>query len=163
LPALMVMFGRLLHWGKICKEITVIEYDWLHTLFSEALFRNMDLNFILSLGIQSSFLLIWSKVCCLSLNPSVLLCRFFLDPGIVPSIKSVIQGDVSNQRASMSAILDSTWAAATQPDPEDPEQTPFTCTAIIANPVVYGHYHIAEKLGIPCHVFFTMVCIMVFI
>ena len=28
--------------------------------------------------------------------------------------------------------------------------------AIIANPPSYGHIHCAEKLGIPCHMFFTM-------
>ena len=33
---------------------------------------------------------------------------------------------------------------------------PFTAQAIIANPPTYGHIHIAEKLGIPCHMFFTM-------
>ena len=33
---------------------------------------------------------------------------------------------------------------------------PFLAQAIIANPPTYGHIHIAEKLGIPCHMFFTM-------
>ncbi len=33
---------------------------------------------------------------------------------------------------------------------------PFTAQAIIANPPTYGHIHVAEKLGIPCHMFFTM-------
>ena len=36
---------------------------------------------------------------------------------------------------------------------------PLLCSAvqaIIANPPSYGHIHCAEKLGIPCHMFFTM-------
>ena len=37
-----------------------------------------------------------------------------------------------------------------------PGGEPFTAQAIIANPPTYGHIHVAEKLGVPCHMFFTM-------
>lgn len=32
----------------------------------------------------------------------------------------------------------------------------FSFQAIIANPPSYGHIHVAEKMKIPCHIFFTM-------
>ncbi|KAK6118783.1 hypothetical protein DH2020_047474 [Rehmannia glutinosa] len=33
---------------------------------------------------------------------------------------------------------------------------PFRAQAIIANPPAYGHAHVAEALGVPLHIFFTM-------
>lgn len=32
---------------------------------------------------------------------------------------------------------------------------PFRAQAIIANPPTYGHLHVAEKMNIPCHIFFS--------
>jgi sterol 3beta-glucosyltransferase len=32
----------------------------------------------------------------------------------------------------------------------------FLAEAIIANPVSFSHIHLAEKLGVPCHIYFTM-------
>ncbi|CAI8583171.1 unnamed protein product [Vicia faba] len=44
--------------------------------------------------------------------------------------------------------------ACTAPDSET--GIPFTAQAIIANPPAYGHVHVAEALGVPIHIFFTM-------
>ncbi|KAL0360388.1 UNVERIFIED_CONTAM: Sterol 3-beta-glucosyltransferase UGT80B1 [Sesamum radiatum] len=44
--------------------------------------------------------------------------------------------------------------SCTEPDPITGE--PFRAQAIIANPPAYGHAHVAEALGVPLHIFFTM-------
>jgi len=52
------------------------------------------------------------------------------------------------------SIIQSAWPAATEADPEDAESKPFVADAIIANPPVAGHIHVAEALGVPCHIMF---------
>lgn len=54
-------------------------------------------------------------------------------------------------------IVKSTWPGATEADPLDPDARAFVADAIIANPPVIGHVHVAEALGIPCHIMFPQV------
>lgn len=57
--------------------------------------------------------------------------------------------------AMVKSILLSAWPAAVSADPEDIEtRDPFVADAIIANPPAMGHLHVAEALGIPCHIMF---------
>ena len=51
-------------------------------------------------------------------------------------------------------MMRSSWPAATEADPEDTEAQPFLADAIISNPPVIGHIHVAEALGVPCHIMF---------
>ncbi len=74
--------------------------------------------------------------------------------GILPSISSIIAGEVAKKRQSLADILVSTWNACTAND--DETSLPFTAEAIIANPPSFGHIHCAEKLQIPLHMMFTM-------
>ena len=53
-------------------------------------------------------------------------------------------------------ILESTWRACTEKDPDHPDAEPFVADGIIANPPSYGHFHCAEALHIPLHIVFTM-------
>jgi len=52
------------------------------------------------------------------------------------------------------AILKSSFPACTEPDPYDDERKGFVADAIIANPPVMGHIHVAEALGAPLHIMF---------
>ncbi|KAJ6681491.1 STEROL 3-BETA-GLUCOSYLTRANSFERASE [Salix koriyanagi] len=70
--------------------------------------------------------------------------------GFIPSAP----GEISTQRKQLKAIIESLLAACTEPDIET--GVPFKAQAIIANPPAYGHVHVAEALGIPIHIFFTM-------
>lgn len=51
-------------------------------------------------------------------------------------------------------ILKSSWPAVTQPDPWDDSRKGFVADAIISNPPVMGHIHVAEALGAPLHIMF---------
>lgn len=87
-------------------------------------------------------------------NPADLMSFMVKNAGIVPSISSIIAGDVQKSRTIIGEILSSTWKACTEDD--DETGIPFTAEAIIANPPSYGHIHCAEKLQIPLHIMFTM-------
>lgn len=41
-------------------------------------------------------------------------------------------------------IMKSTWPAATEADPQDPEAKQFVAEAIIANPPAMGHIHVGK-------------------
>ncbi|XP_031500806.1 sterol 3-beta-glucosyltransferase UGT80B1-like [Nymphaea colorata] len=62
--------------------------------------------------------------------------------------------DIALQRKQIRAIIDSLFPACTEPDPDS--GSPFRAQAIIANPPAYGHVHVAEALGVPIHIIFTM-------
>jgi len=87
-------------------------------------------------------------------DPADLMSFVVKNAGIVPSISSIIAGDVGRSREMIAEILASTWKACTEDD--DETNVPFTAEAIIANPPSYGHIHCAEKLQIPLHIMFTM-------
>jgi len=75
---------------------------------------------------------------------------------ILPTRVDQIWEDVPKKRAMIAEILESTWRACTEADPERPAARPFRADAIVANPPSYGHIHCAEALHIPLHMIFTM-------
>jgi hypothetical protein len=74
--------------------------------------------------------------------------------GIVPSVSSIVAGDIAKSRRMIGEILASTWKACIEDD--DETGISFVAEAIIANPPAYGHIHCAQKLQIPLHIVFTM-------
>ncbi|CAF1290340.1 unnamed protein product [Adineta ricciae] len=87
-------------------------------------------------------------------NPADLMSFMVKNAGIIPSMSSIVAGDVGKHRHILADILKSTWLACTAND--DETSLPFTAEAIIANPPSFGHIHCAEKLQIPLHMMFTM-------
>jgi hypothetical protein len=87
-------------------------------------------------------------------DPADLMSFMVKNAGIIPSVSSIVAGDVSKHRHILADILASTWLACTAID--DETHLPFTAQAIIANPPSFGHVHCAEKLQIPLHIMFTM-------
>lgn len=56
--------------------------------------------------------------------------------------------------AMVKDMIQSSWPAVSQPDPDDPEAVHFVADALIANPPATGAIHVAEALGIPLHIMF---------
>ncbi|GFP86911.1 sterol 3-beta-glucosyltransferase ugt80b1 [Phtheirospermum japonicum] len=83
-------------------------------------------------------------------DPRVLAGYMARNKGLIPSAP----GEISIQRKQIKAIIESLLPACTEPDPITGQ--PFKAQAIIANPPAYGHAHVAEALGVPLHIFFTM-------
>ncbi|KAL8524420.1 hypothetical protein ACS0TY_014129 [Phlomoides rotata] len=83
-------------------------------------------------------------------DPRVLAGYMARNKGLIPSGP----GEISIQRKQIKAIIETLLPACTEPDPTTGEF--FKAQAIIANPPAYGHAHVAEALGVPLHIFFTM-------
>lgn len=83
-------------------------------------------------------------------DPWVLAGYMVRNKGFIPSSP----GEISVQRKQIKSIIQSLLPACTEPDTKSGE--PFIAQAIIANPPAYGHAHVAEALGVPLHIFFTM-------
>ena len=87
-------------------------------------------------------------------DPAELISFVVKNAGIIPSMSSIVDGDVARNRRTVAEILTSTWHACTEPD--DETQASFTAEVIISNPPSFGHIHCAERLQIPLHIMFTM-------
>ncbi|PSS19498.1 Sterol 3-beta-glucosyltransferase [Actinidia chinensis var. chinensis] len=83
-------------------------------------------------------------------DPRILAGYMAKNKGLIPSAP----GEISIQRKELKAIIESLLPACTEPDTESGE--PFRAQSIIANPPAYGHTHVAEALGVPLHILFTM-------
>lgn len=87
-------------------------------------------------------------------DPEELMAYMVKNPGLIPSMKSLRQGDIQQKRAMVAQMLTGCWESCIQPDPIS--GIPFVADAIIANPPSFGHVHCAQALGIPVHLMFTM-------
>ncbi|CAF0720541.1 unnamed protein product [Adineta ricciae] len=87
-------------------------------------------------------------------DPADLMSFMVKNAGILPSVSSIVAGDVGKSRRIIADILGSTWKACIEDD--DETGVSFVAEAIIANPPSYGHIHCAQRLQIPLHIMFTM-------
>ncbi|KAF2829543.1 UDP-Glycosyltransferase/glycogen phosphorylase [Ophiobolus disseminans] len=83
-----------------------------------------------------------------------LMAYMVKNPGLIPSMKSLREGDIQRKRSMITEILNGCWKSCIEPDIRS--QRPFVCDAIIANPPSFAHIHCAQALGVPLHMMFTM-------
>ncbi|CAI7648028.1 unnamed protein product [Penicillium palitans] len=87
-------------------------------------------------------------------DPTELMAYMVKNPGLIPQMKSVQEGDIQRKRVMVGQILQGCWQSCIQDD--SVTKTPFVADAIIANPPSFAHIHCAQALGIPLHMMFTM-------
>lgn len=87
-------------------------------------------------------------------DPNELMAYMVKNPGLIPNIKSLRQGDIQRKRKMISEMLQGCWRSCIESDPISND--PFVADAIIANPPSFTHVHCAQALRIPVHLMFTM-------
>lgn len=114
-------------------------------------------------------------------DPAELMAFMVKNPGLMPGIDALKSGEITKRRKGIEEIVLGCWRSCietgdgTGPAPRfdrrskdnEPDQNPdapvsnsghkpFVADAIIANPPSFAHIHVAEKLGVPLHLMFTM-------
>lgn len=111
-------------------------------------------------------------------DPAELMAFMVKNPGLMPGFDSLKNGDVGKRRKGIYEIVTRCWRSCIEAGEgtgaqasDDAVDTgsfdsavsfghstakPFVADVIIANPPSFAHIHIAEKLGIPLHLMFTM-------
>ncbi|KAI0383627.1 glycosyltransferase family 1 protein [Hypomontagnella monticulosa] len=114
-------------------------------------------------------------------DPAELMAFMVKNPGLMPGIDALKSGEITKRRKGIEEIVLGCWRSCIEtgdglgPPPrfdrrskdDDEEQVPaalvtqsghkpFVADAIIANPPSFAHIHVAEKLGVPLHLMFTM-------
>jgi hypothetical protein len=112
-------------------------------------------------------------------DPAQLMAFMVKNPGLMPGLDTLKSGDIKKRRQEIEEIITGCWRSCIEAGdgmgvaplthkrdvpvdqrytlPGDPGNRPFVADAIIANPPSFAHIHIAEKLGIPLHMMFTLV------
>ncbi|KAF2163684.1 glycosyltransferase family 1 protein [Zasmidium cellare ATCC 36951] len=97
-------------------------------------------------------------------DPSELMAFMVKNPGLIPSLQTIREGEIHRRRVAMGEMFEGMWRACTNTTDDDSDslnikmmgdKAPFVADAIIANPPSMAHVHIAERLGIPLHIMFT--------
>ncbi|KAH9892140.1 glycosyltransferase family 1 protein [Xylariomycetidae sp. FL2044] len=115
-------------------------------------------------------------------DPAELMAFMVKNPGLMPGIDALKSGEITKRRKGIEEIVVGCWRSCIEtgdglgpaprfdrrdrgddaresPPPSVPVDTshkPFVADAIIANPPSFAHIHVAEKLGVPLHLMFTM-------
>lgn len=97
-------------------------------------------------------------------DPAELMAFMVKNPGLIPSVSTVKDGEIGRRRDAMFEMFQGFWRACVNVTDEETnvsnkrmmmDRTPFVADAIIANPPSFAHVHCAEALGIPLHLMFT--------
>jgi sterol 3beta-glucosyltransferase len=87
-------------------------------------------------------------------NPQDLMSYMVKNPGLMPGIESLTNGDIGKKRKMLAEMMNGCWLACHSPDQRTGQS--FVADAIISNPPAFAHIHCAEALGIPLLMSFTM-------
>ncbi|PHH55364.1 Sterol 3-beta-glucosyltransferase UGT80A2 [Ceratocystis fimbriata CBS 114723] len=111
---------------------------------------------------------------CIGGNPAELMAFMVKNPGLIPKRDTLRSGEISRRRKGIQEMVEGFWRSCFEPGDGTGEALrphkkgesleegfelsgqPFVADVIIANPPSFAHIHIAEKLGIPLHMMFTM-------
>ncbi|KAH7082174.1 hypothetical protein FB567DRAFT_99881 [Paraphoma chrysanthemicola] len=97
-------------------------------------------------------------------NPAELMAFMVKNPGLIPNLDTIKEGEIGRRRAQMYEMFQGMWRACINATDDEKDKMnakmmgdkqPFVADAIIANPPSFAPPHIAEKLGIPLHMMFT--------
>ncbi|CAE7079432.1 unnamed protein product [Rhizoctonia solani] len=89
-------------------------------------------------------------------DPHELMSYMVRNPGLIPGLESLRNGDIGKKQKMVAEILEGCFASCFAPDAGSGEVTGFAADAIISNPPTFAHIHCAEALGIPLLLSFTM-------
>ncbi|KAJ3573386.1 hypothetical protein NPX13_g4725 [Xylaria arbuscula] len=112
-------------------------------------------------------------------DPAELMAFMVKNPGLMPGIDALKNGEITKRRKGIEQIVMGCWRSCIEtgdglgPAPRfsrrdegmpsdvvpvmgDSRHKPFVADVIIANPPSFAHIHVAEKLGVPLHLMFTM-------
>ncbi|ORY31586.1 glycosyltransferase family 1 protein [Naematelia encephala] len=87
-------------------------------------------------------------------DPKELMAYMVKNPGLMPGWASLTNGDISSKRRMTGEMLDGFFESTYKPDAASGR--PFAADAIISNPPAFAHIHVAEALGLPLLMTFTM-------
>ncbi|EPQ50593.1 UDP-Glycosyltransferase/glycogen phosphorylase [Gloeophyllum trabeum ATCC 11539] len=86
-------------------------------------------------------------------DPQQLMSYMVKNPGLIPGIESMTNGDIGRKRDMLREMINGCWRACYEPDDETGQA--FAPDVIISNPPAFGHVHCAEALGIPLQLSFS--------
>ncbi|KAH7322330.1 hypothetical protein B0J17DRAFT_633377 [Rhizoctonia solani] len=89
-------------------------------------------------------------------DPGELTGYLVRNPGLVPGLDSLKNGDVGKNQGIVAEILDRCLLSCYAEDEDSEGEPGFAADLIISNPPTFAHIHCAEALGIPLHLSFTM-------
>ncbi|KAI0908517.1 hypothetical protein F4823DRAFT_598813 [Ustulina deusta] len=112
-------------------------------------------------------------------DPAELMAFMVKNPGLMPGMDALRSGEITKRRKGIEQIVMGCWRSCIEtgdglgPAPRfsrrdedvpsdvtpvmgDSRHKPFVADVIIANPPSFAHIHVAEKLGVPLHLMFTM-------
>ncbi|KAI1198521.1 hypothetical protein F5X97DRAFT_299379 [Nemania serpens] len=112
-------------------------------------------------------------------DPAELMAFMVKNPGLMPGIDALKTGEITKRRKGIEEIIMGCWRSCIEtgnglgPAPRFSRRDedlpslavpamgnsihrPFVADVIIANPPSFAHIHVAEKLGVPLHLMFTM-------